>query len=194
MLDIIEKANFFSKEETSELYNFLITHCQFEEKTVLNEGNTTKVPRLIQWYGPYEYSYSGITNPAIELPKALQQVAQKIVMFLKEQGFEAQFNSVLINYYRDGKDKIGMHGDDETQLGAFPIIASVSLGDSRVFKMRNNVTKEKINFLLEDGHLFIMKGNTQNEWMHGIDSEPNKGVRINLTFRMIKYPPKKIIA
>lgn len=190
MLDIIEQAHFFSTQETQELYSFLMEHCEFEQKIVNNAGMNTKVPRLIKWYGPYEYAYSGITNPAIELPQELKAVAQKITLFLKSKDIEAEFNSVLINYYRDGKDKIGMHGDDERQLGSFPVIASVSLGDTRLFKMRHNETREKINFELEDGHLFIMKGNTQNEWMHGIDSEPNKGARINLTFRMIKYPPK----
>lgn len=189
LLDVINQPNFLTNEESQNLFNYLEENCDFQQKIVNIDNRSTKVPRLIKWYGPYIYAYSGIIHPAQPLPPILQQLAHKITLYLQSLNVEAQFNSVLINYYRDGKDKIGMHGDDETQLGQNPVIASISLGTDRIFKMRHNQTKEKRLFTLHDGQLFIMKGNTQNEWMHGIDPEADKGVRINLTFRNIKYPP-----
>lgn len=189
LLDIINQPNFLNEKESEQLFTYLIENCDFQQKTVNIDNRTSKVPRLIKWYGPYVYAYSGIIHPAQELPEILQELALKITNYLKTYNVDATFNSVLINYYRDGKDKIGMHGDDERQLGQYPVIASVSLGTDRIFKMRHNETKEKRFFTLSSGQLFIMKGNTQNEWMHGIDPEPDKGVRINLTFRNIKYPP-----
>lgn len=189
LLDIINQPNFLNQQESDDLFAYLEENCDFQQKIVNIDNRSSKVPRLIKWYGPYTYAYSGIIHPAEDLPTILKDLAQKISDYLVVHNVEVTFNSVLINYYRDGKDKIGMHGDDERQLGQYPVIASVSLGTDRVFKMRHNETKEKRLFMLSHGQLFIMKGNTQNEWMHGIDPEPEKGVRINLTFRNIKFPP-----
>lgn len=189
MPDIIHCENFLNEVESEKLYDFLLNHCNFNQKTVNFSGIENKIPRLIEWYGPYSYFYSGISNPARQLPLEIQLIADKISAFLESMNVHAKFNSVLINYYRNGNDKIGMHSDDETQLGENSIIASLSLGDSRVFKMRNKITKEIKNYVLKNGAVFIMKGQTQKLWTHGINAEANKQSRINLTFRDVKYPP-----
>jgi alkylated DNA repair dioxygenase AlkB len=188
-LDILYCPNFFSDEDSKKLYDYLMKSCDFQQKTVSFSGIENKIPRLIQWYGPYPYFYSGLENEAIPLSVELQDVADMISMYAATQGSLATFNSVLINFYRNGDDKIGMHSDDESQLGSDPVIASVSLGDTRTFKMRHNTTKQKTEFLLNNGDLFIMKGKTQSFWKHGISAQSDKGPRINLTFRNIKYPP-----
>ena len=100
------------------------------------------------------------------------------------------FNSVLINYYRDGKDRVAWHSDDEKELGKNPVIASVSLGADRKFKLRHK--KYKLNHLkheviLQNGSLLLMKGTTQHNWLHEIPRTARPiGPRINLTFRVIK--------
>lgn len=187
-LDILQQKNFLNTEESIILKNYLLNHGNFNQKTVNFSGIERNIPRLIQWYGPYPYFYSGLEYPALPFTSELQNIANKISTYLLSQDIEQTFNSVLINLYRDGKDKIGMHSDDTRQLGEEPIIASLSLGDNRTFKMRHKETKERRNFLLEDGDLFIMKGSTQKDWTHGIDPEANKTLRFNLTFRNVIYP------
>jgi alkylated DNA repair dioxygenase AlkB len=100
----------------------------------------------------------------------------------------APFNSVLLNYYRDHRDSMGMHSDDEPELGRNPIIASVSLGEQRTFVMKHKFNKalKPLQLSLDHGSLLLMKGATQHNWKHGINkiSQPC-GARVNLTFRRI---------
>jgi alkylated DNA repair dioxygenase AlkB len=133
--------------------------------------------------------HSSIYHPPQSIPDYILEKMVKINLFLEEKRIESQMNSVLINYYRDGKDKINYHSDDLSQIGANPVISSLSLGDSRVFKFKNKETKEKIEFTLNNGDLFIMMGNTQEFWQHGVLPEDKKGERINLTFRNTKFEP-----
>lgn len=100
------------------------------------------------------------------------------------------FNSVLINYYRNGKDRVAWHSDDEKELGKNPVIASVSLGAERKFKLRHKKFKEnqlKHEVLLANGSLLVMSGTTQHHWLHEVPRTAKPiGPRINLTFRVIK--------
>ena len=100
------------------------------------------------------------------------------------------FNSVLINYYRDGKDRVAWHSDDEKELGKNPVIASVSLGAERKFKLRHKKYKEnqlQHEVFLQNGSLLLMSGSTQHHWLHEIPRTAKPiGPRINLTFRVIK--------
>ena len=99
------------------------------------------------------------------------------------------FNSVLINYYRDGKDRVAWHSDDEKELGRNPVIGSVSLGAERNFKLRHKQYKVnglKKQITLRHGSFLLMKGSTQHHWMHEIPRTAKPiGPRINLTFRVI---------
>jgi alkylated DNA repair dioxygenase AlkB len=98
------------------------------------------------------------------------------------------FNSVLINYYRDHRDSMGMHSDDEPELGPNPVIASLSLGQTRQFVMRHKTNRalKIMRMNLDSGSLLLMKGETQTHWKHGIPKESQAcGPRVNLTFRRI---------
>ena len=98
------------------------------------------------------------------------------------------FNSVLANWYRYGQDSMGMHADDEPELGPQPVIASVTLGEERPFIFRNKKTKVSTRIILEHGSLLLMRGDTQRNYLHGINKTTRSiGGRINLTFRYI-YP------
>ena len=99
-----------------------------------------------------------------------------------------QFNSVLLNYYRDENDGMGMHSDDERELGEQPAIASVSLGEERDFILRHRQRKDlsTVKLPLSSGSLLLMQGDTQQHWRHGINKLKRRcGPRINLTFRRI---------
>ena len=105
-----------------------------------------------------------------------------------EEVAKIKFTSVLLNYYRDGKDSMGWHSDDEKELGQNPVIGSVSFGESRVFQMRHKFRKDikKVDIKLTDGSLLLMKGSTQHFWQHQIPkSKRELKLRINLTFRVI---------
>jgi len=97
------------------------------------------------------------------------------------------FNSVLANLYRDGRDSVGWHSDDEPALGRHPVIASVSPGADRMFHMEHKNEKDaKWEILLTHGRLLLMKGPTQQCWKHALPKD--KAIqerRINLTFRHI---------
>ena len=99
------------------------------------------------------------------------------------------FSSVLLNLYRDGRDSVSWHSDDEKELGQNPTIASISFGDTRVFQFKHKFDKDipKIDVPLTHGSLVIMQGATQHNWQHQIPKTAKElKERINLTFRVIK--------
>jgi alkylated DNA repair dioxygenase AlkB len=104
-----------------------------------------------------------------------------------EKATEAIYSTVLLNYYRDGKDSNGWHADNEKELGTNPIIASLSFGAERMFQLKHNaIPNQKINIPLAHGSLLVMKGTTQHFWKHQIPKTTKPiGPRINLTFRII---------
>jgi alkylated DNA repair dioxygenase AlkB len=98
-----------------------------------------------------------------------------------------KFNSVLMNLYRNQKDSMGWHSDDEKELGSDPKIASISLGSSRTFQLKHKTQKQmKLKVALNNGSLLLMEGTMQHHWLHAIPKSTQEcGPRINLTFRKI---------
>jgi alkylated DNA repair dioxygenase AlkB len=140
-------------------------------------------PRLTAWYADagLSYRYSGVTHHAVEWTPALREIKNRV-----EQASGADFNSLLLNLYRDGKDSIGLHGDNEPELGTNPVVASVSLGAVRQFVLKHKKGKEKLTIPLAHGSLLVMGGTCQHHWLHGVPkTEQPVGERINLTFRKI---------
>jgi alkylated DNA repair dioxygenase AlkB len=102
---------------------------------------------------------------------------------------QAPFNSVLLNYYRNGQDSMGWHQDNEPELGAHPVIASVSFGATRRFQLRHKKRRDLDTITLElaPGSLLLMRGTTQHYWKHQVPKTTQSiGARINLTFRFIQ--------
>jgi alkylated DNA repair dioxygenase AlkB len=176
---------FFDRETASKLLLELREGISWIQPKIRMFGKWVDQPRLMSWQAEekLQYSYSGITLIAEPFSKEVAKIALKI----KERtGY--QFNSVLINFYRDGQDSMGWHADDEKELGRNPVIASVSFGVERSFHLQHNSIKEqKLKINLEHGSLLIMKGPTQHFWKHQIPKTAKPiGSRINLTFRIIK--------
>lgn len=147
-------------------------------------GKEIFVPRYSAWYGDTNksYTYSGITLQAKKWNKGLLYIKHKI-----EDTLNLKFNSVLLNWYRDGDDHMGWHADDEKELGKNPIIASVNFGEERDFLLKSNETDEKISIPLKHGTLLIMSGELQHYWKHSVPKrKKRKNARFNLTFRTIK--------
>jgi len=167
------------------LLSQLIEETTWRLEQIKVRGKTYPQPRLVAWYGDNEvsYSYSGITMKALTWTPALLAIKAKVD---KLCGYT--FNSVLLNYYRDHRDSMGFHADDEPELGPAPIIASVTFGEVRTLVLKHKRRKDvkDVKIPLESGSLLLMKGATQANWRHGIPRQTKAcGPRINLTFRTI---------
>lgn len=171
----------------ADLLAALIDECNWRQDSVTLFGKTHPQPRLTAWYGDAAYRYSGLTlQPAAWTPR-LQQIRDRV-----ERLTGHDFNSVLLNYYRDQQDCMGMHSDDEAELGPRPAIASLSLGAERDFRLKHRSRRdlETVKLPLRSGSLLLMAGDTQRYWRHGIARQRKPcGPRINLTFRRIIAPP-----
>ena len=163
----------------------LIDATSWRQEQVTVWGKTHPQPRLVAWYADdgLSYSYSGIALTPLPWTATLHAIRNRV-----EALCECAFNSVLLNYYRDHRDSMGFHSDDEPELGPAPIIASVTLGEPRPFVLKHKRRKDiaDVKLLLPSGSLLLMKGPTQANWRHGIPKESKPcGPRVNLTFRII---------
>jgi alkylated DNA repair dioxygenase AlkB len=147
-------------------------------------GRLVALPRLTAWHGDAGYRYSGIDNqpqPWLPLLLELKEVAETLA--------EASFNSVLLNLYRDGRDSMGWHSDDERSLGVDPVIASLSFGAVRRFRLKHKRTGESVALDLPPGSCLGMAGALQHHWRHALPKTARPvGPRVNLTFRQIRLP------
>lgn len=133
--------------------------------------------RGLKWYGDRDYIYNRYSFPKELMPIYLEYVAGLL---------NPTPNGVLVNYYPDGRFGIGWHSDDEESLIKGMPISIISLGAERLFRMRRKDKSESKEFLLKNGSLLIMDGNTQDEWQHYIPRDPSiKEPRISLTFRHV---------
>ncbi|HYX17133.1 MAG TPA: alpha-ketoglutarate-dependent dioxygenase AlkB, partial [Nostoc sp.] len=183
--EVIYYQNFFDGKESNQLFVELYETTSWNQEYTILFGKQVKLPRLTAWYGDTgkSYSYSKIKMQPFLWTPVLINIKSKIESFSK-----IKFNSVLLNLYRDGKDSVAWHSDDEPELGENPIIASVSFGANRRFMFRHKIQKElNYEIQLTHGSLLMMKGTTQHFWQHQIP-KTNKVTqsRINLTFRQIK--------
>ena len=138
-------------------------------------------PRLTASYGDegVTYRYSGTVNKALAWPKTLLEIKQKI------EDVQGPYNYCLLNRYRSGADSVAWHADDEPGMGN--VIGSLSLGATRTFRIRHNMSKETKSFPVSNGTLIIMAGTMQQFWKHEVPkTTENVGERINLTFRKIR--------
>jgi alkylated DNA repair dioxygenase AlkB len=168
----------FMPSDPADLYFAeLRNHCAWEQKPGVF-GHVQ--PRLIASYGDpgIVYRYSGRDNVALPWTTTLLEIKEKI------EAVQGEYNYCLLNRYRTGQDSMGMHADDEPEMGN--VIGSLSLGATRTFRIRHNQTKESKKFHVSNGTLIIMAGTMQHFWKHEIPkTKEDVGERINLTFRKI---------
>jgi alkylated DNA repair dioxygenase AlkB len=163
----------------------LVEETQWRSDEITLYGKTHQQPRLVAWHGDEgaSYSYSGVRHQPQPWSDTLQRIRERV-----ESVSGYPFNSVLLNYYRDQNDSMGLHADDEPELGREPVIASLSLGEERklYFKHKYRRDLKAFNVPLPSGSLLIMKGATQRNWKHGMRKLKRPcGPRLNLTFRTI---------
>ena len=173
---------FFTDSEGFTLLRKLIDETPWRADRIRLFGVEHDVPRLQQWFGDAgrAYKWSGIRMDPLPWTRTLLDVRQRV-----EHVVGKSFNSVLLNYYRDGSDTVGWHADDEAELGCTPIIASVSLGAEREFLMRHRLKPDaRVRIMLSHGSLLMMSGTTQRFWQHSLPRRKTvREPRVNLTFR-----------
>jgi len=182
--ELIYIPNFFSKQEADSYFKTIETKTNWQHDDITIFGKTHKQPRLTALFGESNqpYGYSNIMMYPKPFTPTLKTIMQRI-----EDNAKYQFNTVLINLYRDGNDSNGWHADNEKELGENPLIASLSLGEARPFHFKHRTLKhQRHKLILEHGSLLIMKGEMQHHWLHQI-AKTKKQIRprLNLTFRKL---------
>jgi len=170
-------------KERERLFEDLYKMTNWQDEYIYMFGKKVKCPRKVSWYGDAGviYRYSGNTHKALGFYPILAKIKDHTEKFLNKQ-----FNFALLNYYHNQDDYMGWHSDNEKELGINPVIASISLGSSRVMKFKHKREKLNYNIKLQDSSLLVMQGDTQENWLHTIPKVSNlKGPRINITFRFI---------
>lgn len=177
--------HFFDYNRATALFESLENEIPWQQDFITVFGKTHPQPRLTALFGNEgkQYGYSTIVMQPNTWNPLLLFIKNEVDAICQEN-----FTTVLLNYYRDGKDSTGWHADNEKELGRNPIIASVSFGAERSFHLQHNkIKEERLKITLEHGSLLIMKGATQHFWKHQIPKTARTiGSRINLTFRVIK--------
>lgn len=182
---------FYQEDEAHQLFTLLLDTLAWQQEQIFLYGRWIKVPRLMCWYGDKnaEYQYSGVNHQPLAWTEPLLSVKQKIQSF-----YPSAFNSVMANLYRNGADSMGCHADDEKELGLNPVIASLSLGESRLLKFRHQKSKGVLDVVLSHGDLLLMAGDVQHHWRHELPKTKKiKAERINLTFRQVISTQVKLI-
>lgn len=173
----------FSLEDARHLYQKLLETIDWKNDEAIIFGKKILTKRKVAWYGEeeFEYTYSKTTKKALVWTKELVELKKSI-----EEKTGETFNSCLLNLYHDGNEGMAYHSDGEKDLKRNGAIASLSFGAERKFSFKHKTTKQKVELVLENGSLLVMKDQTQSFWLHRLP--PTKKIftaRINLTFRTI---------
>jgi alkylated DNA repair dioxygenase AlkB len=189
--EIYYDKNFLAPEEATTLFNLLLAKCPWERRRTSFKYS---VPRDEAYYGDpatnYVYSrreYKPLAwIPELVSLKTRVEEATPGVAYSNSSLPRLGYNAVLCNLYRNGKDSVGLHADAEPEMG--PVIASVSLGAERLFRLKGQNGAVAFAERLPHGSLLIMAGKTQKNFKHEVPKEPDVFLpRINLTFRHIEH-------
>lgn len=176
---------FYPGNVADALLQRLICEIPWQQDNIQIAGRTISIPRLQAWFGDpgTDYSYTGLKLRPKPWVSPLPEIRRKL-----EAETGHRFNSVLLNYYRDGRDSVDWHADDEPELGPDPVIASLSFGTERLFQLRHQQDRKqpRRDCLLPHGSMLLMGAGMQAHWKHRVPKQPGLGgPRINLTFRQV---------
>ena len=173
--------NFFTKEESDNYYNILLNQTTWREYQMPMYDKTVTAPRMISWHE--DKNNPGADQNLPDWTPELLAIRARVELEIGEN-----FNAVLLNLYRNGKDGVAWHSDKEGKIGINPSIASVSFGETRIFRLRHKNRKEipQAEIPLHHGTLLLMSGTTNTFWEHQVPKTARQVLpRINLTFRQV---------
>ena len=179
--DLVLIDNFFTKEEADYYYNILLNTTKWREYEMELFEKTVTAPRMISWFEDNKNQVGD--TPKQELTTDLKNIRERV-----EQELQLKFNAVLLNLYRSGKDGVAWHSDHTDKSGINPIIASVSFGETRMFRLRHKFRKDiqQVDIPLCHGSFLLMAGTTNSFWQHQVPKTAKDILpRINLTFRQV---------
>ena len=174
----------FNEEACKKFYDYLLSEIPWENDEAVIFGKLILTKRKVAWFGEraFEYTYSKRTKYARFWTPELLELKQKC-----EEVSGETYNSCLLNLYHDGSEGMAYHSDGEKDLKKNGAIASLTFGAERKFVFKHKTTQEKAEIFLESGSLLVMKGKTQENWLHRLPPTTKvKTPRINLTFRTIE--------
>tara|TARA_B100000749_G_scaffold122825_1_gene93968 strand:+ start:223964 stop:224563 length:600 start_codon:yes stop_codon:yes gene_type:complete len=179
----------FEPSQSYQFFEDLLNKIAWKNDEARMFGRTMVTKRKVAWYAekPFTYTYSKVTKQALPWIPILEKLNSKVKSVCGDH-----FNSCLLNLYHSGVEGMAWHSDGEKDLVKHGVIASVSFGAERKFSFKHKKSKESVSLTLEAGSLLIMKGETQDHWLHRLP--PTKKVsepRINLTFRQIQDSTNK---
>ncbi len=164
----------------------LLRDVPWKQEHIRVYGRRHAMPRLTCWMADpgAGYRYSGLENVIEPWTPLADAIRRRI-------GATAgrPFNSLLLNLYRDGRDAMGWHADDEPELDPEAPIASLSLGARRTLRFRPRQRDAAPTLAVELGHgdLLFMEPPTQRHWQHGLPRRLKVAApRLNLTFRVVR--------
>jgi alkylated DNA repair dioxygenase AlkB len=182
-------AAWLESVRASSLFAALVAGETWEQRAIVLYGRTILQPRLIAWAGELGYRYSGQTLEPRAWSEPLAALRDEVIAAVG-----VAFNHALVNRYRDGNDSMGLHSDDEPELGDDPVVAAVSLGAVRrlVFRAKNKPAGRRAPSLvleLAHGSLVVMGGRCQRRFRHGVPKASDSAERVSVTFRRLLREP-----
>lgn len=181
--DFIYLPGFIPQSKADSLLHDLWDDLDWKQEPIQLFGREVTQPRLTAWYGDPDavYEYSGLKLTPMTWTAELLWVKDHL-----QETLGLAFNSVLANAYRNGQDSMGWHADNEPELGVNPVVASISLGAQRRFRIKKRDGNESHGIDLQSGSLLLMSGDSQRNWLHAVPkTKAVNGLRINLTFRQV---------
>ncbi len=178
--DLMLIDGFFTKEESDNYYNILLNNTSWWEYEMPMYDKVVKAPRMVSWYGKSKRS-SRKSN--YDWPSELVTIKERV-----ENETHIKFNAVLLNLYRTGKDSVAWHSDKTPSINKDMNIASVTFGETRLFRLRHKFLKHipQVEIPLYHGSFLLMAGSTNSYWEHQVPkTSRNVLPRINLTFRQV---------
>lgn len=175
--------NYLTTEKANDLFHELYSTLPWKGGEIKIFGKTHAIPRKEVYFSDNQkqYSYSGKTFKIDDWNENVKLLKNQIGI-----EFKLHLNACLCNLYENGSHSNGWHADNEKELGRNPIIASLSLGETRRFHLKHNDIKKKYSFDLNHGSLLIMGGEIQHFYKHTVPKQLKVDrPRINLTFRKI---------
>lgn len=173
--DLMLIDHFFTKEESDHYYNQLLPNTHWCEYEMPMYDKVVTAPRMVSWHGdPKEKGQP-------KWPSELVTIRKRV-----EKETHLKFNAVLLNLYRNGKDGVSWHSDKTVSSNKDMIIASVTFGETRLFRLRHKFLKDVplLEIPLHHGSFLLMAGSTNSFWEHQVPKTAKDILpRINLTFR-----------
>lgn len=179
--DVMLIDTFFTKEESDYYYTTLLEQTRWHTYEMPMYQKVVAAPRLVSWFEDSVQKKD--KAPTISLTPDLCAIRQRV-----ETETQIKFNAVLLNLYRDGNDGVSWHSDKTATVNKDMIIASVTFGETRMFRLRHKFRKElqQVEIPLYHGSFLLMAGITNSFWEHQVPKTARKVLpRINLTFRQV---------